>query len=100
MAMSQSTSSCSDSETSSPVTIWLMPSMLPVVENAQQEPHYTSTEMTLASSASQTTIVAARSGCTECYTCAATVNNRAHVQSAGAQAGQDTQAAPAAYTYS
>ncbi len=39
--MSQSTSSCSDSETSSPVTIWLMPSTLPVVENAQQEPHCT-----------------------------------------------------------
>ena len=36
--MSQSTSCCSESEVSSPVLIWLIPSTLPVVEKAQQEP--------------------------------------------------------------
>ena len=36
---SQSTSSCSLSDTTlPPLYIWLMPSMEPVVENAQQEP--------------------------------------------------------------
>lgn len=37
--VSQSTSSCSDSEMSLPVLMKLMPSMEPVVENAQHDPH-------------------------------------------------------------
>jgi hypothetical protein len=39
LALSQSTRNCSDRDSSSPVTILLIPSMAPVVEKAQQEPH-------------------------------------------------------------
>ena len=39
-SLSQSTSSCSESETSLPVRMALMPSRAPVVENAQQDPHW------------------------------------------------------------
>lgn len=38
--LSQSTRYCSLRDSSWPVTIWLMPSMAPVVANAQQEPHF------------------------------------------------------------
>lgn len=34
--LKQSTSSCGDSDTNSPVTIWFMPSMVAATANAQQ----------------------------------------------------------------
>jgi len=42
--VSQSTSSCSDRDTSFPFLIWLMPSMAATAENAQQEPARAATQ--------------------------------------------------------